>query len=102
MNTSPGPLPTPMEINLHPELSIVALLHHTINLTTCSLLAAHPELSECDLPPWWVPPAPATLLSRYLLKQLDLLAELLPEYKIAVLEPYRPAHRAGPTDAQPF
>lgn len=101
MNTGPWMSPSPMEIGLHPELSLVALLQQTIDITTCSLIAANPELDEPDFTPWGQQ-SPATILSRYLLKQLDLLAELLPEYKTAVIEQDCPSNQPVSTDSHPF
>ena len=102
MNTNPCTPPTPREIGLHPELSLVALLQQTINITTCSLIAANPELAEPDFPPWCCPESPAILLARYLLKQLDLLSELLPEYKTAVMRQDCPSNQPVSTDSHPF
>lgn len=46
MDLNPCTLPTPAELELHPELGPVSMLQASIELTIRSVVAAHPEL--CD------------------------------------------------------
>jgi len=102
MDRNPCPLPTPAELELHPELGLLSLLQASIDLAIRSLVAAHPELSDWDCPPW-DPPSYATVLARCLVRQLDLLSELLPDYHTAATAEDHPGHRPATTpDADPF
>jgi hypothetical protein len=85
----------PDEIGANPELAFVTLLHQTIELTTGSLLAAHPELSEVELPPW-TPASSATTLARLLVRQLAIVSEILPEYCTTQAFETSPANRLPP------
>lgn len=87
----------PDEISANPELAFVALLHHTIDMTTGSLLAAHPDISEVELPPW-TPASCATTLARLLVRQLAIVSEILPEYCTTQAFETSPANRLPPKD----
>ncbi|MFU8807432.1 MAG: hypothetical protein ACNA8W_26720, partial [Bradymonadaceae bacterium] len=80
MDSHRFPLPTPAELDCHPELGPISLLQASVELTIRCLVAAHPELCDGQCSPW-DPLSPAAVLARCLVKQLDLLSELLPEYR---------------------
>jgi hypothetical protein len=84
MNASPVPLPSPAETTSSPELVPLALLEFTVELTTRSLLAVHPELSDSESPVTFAVP-PSTTFAFLLLRQLKSLAQLLPDYRYALI-----------------
>lgn len=88
------------ELSANPELTLSALLQHTIELTTGLLLIAHPEISEGELPPW-ASPSPATTLARLLVRQLAIVSEIVPEYRTTQAFETSLANRLPPRDA-PF
>ena len=100
MNIDPWTPDNLHELSTTPELTLSALLQHTIELTTGLLLIAHPEISENEFPPW-TPASPATTLARLLVRQLGLVSEILPEYRITQAFETSPANRPPPRNA-PF
>jgi hypothetical protein len=88
------------ELSTNPELTLSALLQHTIELTTGLLLIAHPEISEGGLPPW-TPASPAATLARLLVRQLGAICEILPEYRRTQAFQMSPANRPPPRN-DPF
>jgi hypothetical protein len=98
MNAAPVPLPSPTQTANSPELVPLALLEFTVELTTRSLLAAHPDLSDSKPPPTFALP-PSTTLAYLLLRQLKSLAQLLPEYRYALILDWD--HHASSSSPQP-
>jgi len=88
------------ELSTNPELTLSALLQHTIELTTGLLLIAHPEISEGEFPPW-TPASPAATLARLLVRQRALVSEMLPEYRTTQAFETSPANRLPPRNV-PF
>ena len=88
--------PTPIEIGLNPELALVALLQQTIDMTSRALLAAHPELAESEFPDWFSK-MPSTVVAQFLIRHLEGLAELLPQYRTAVICDWNPKKPPAPS-----
>ena len=91
-------LPSPHEIGTNPELALVRLLQEAIEMTIRSLRGAYPELDE-DVPPAWFSLTPVTCVAQLLIKQLALTAELLPEYRAALIVDWsEPPKKTNPNE----
>jgi hypothetical protein len=92
---------TPVEIALNPELAVIGVLQQAITMTIRSLAAAHPELSEMEFPAWMTQ-YPSVITARSLVRHLELLSELLPEYRAALIAASQPSKRTLEHDSDPF
>jgi len=96
-------IPTPLsEIETNPELALVGLLQQTISMTIRSLSAAHPELCELESPSWNIHHYPSAIAARTLMRHLELLSDLLPDYRTALLAEINPDPRIQTATSDPF
>jgi hypothetical protein len=101
MNCDRCTMATPLEISQNPELALIGVLHQTIALTIRSLAAAHPELSELEFPSWMIH-YPSAITARSLIRHLELLSELLPEYRTALIAESLPGKKTPEPRSDPF
>jgi hypothetical protein len=101
MNCDRCTMATPIEISLNPELALIGLLQHTIAMTIRSLTAAHPKLSEVEFPSCMIR-YPSAITARSLIRHLELISELLPEYRTALIAQTNPNTQMQAPTSDPF
>lgn len=93
--------PSPREMDMNPELAFIRLLQELIAMTIPSLRTAYPELDE-DEPPPWFSLTPAACVAQLLIKQLALTADILPDYRAALLVEWAQPRASADRNAPPF
>ena len=73
-------LPTPPELAQAPELALIALLDHALELTLRALLAAHPQLCDHERP-YWIPQTHSTMIAEAILSTVYSLQQSLDDYR---------------------
>jgi len=73
-------LPTPPELAQAPELALIALLDHALELTVRALVAVHPQLCD-DERPHWIPQTPSTITAQAILSTVYSLQQSLDDYR---------------------
>jgi len=94
-------LPSPHEIGMNPELALLHLLLEAIEMTIRSLYGAYPELEQTESLAWFSL-TPATCVAQLLIKQLTLTADLLPEYRAALMSEWSQTVTKNNQNEPPF
>lgn len=97
-----GWLPTPEELERLPQLAILATLESTLEMTTCVLQVAHPELARDEECPYWVCGMPV-IVADHILTLVERLQDALFRYRDLTRDQAKPSslHLYDPDD-QPF
>jgi len=95
----PADLPRPQELALWPELAVLVLLQHGLDMTVRALVAAHPEL-DCPERPHWILTSPAATAAQSILSHADFLSRALARYRLTL--PREPNHPPPLHDDCPF
>ncbi|MGH2668685.1 MAG: hypothetical protein ACRDH5_06120 [bacterium] len=82
---SRGLLPTAPQLEQAPQLAILVVLDSTLEVTTCALQVAHPEIADDPECPYWVAPADR-LIAEKLLALIDRLRTAIARYREALPE----------------
>ena len=73
-------LPSPYDLADRPQLALIAVLEHTLEMTVRSLFAEHADLCD-EEKPYWIPTAPATRAAESLVYAIDSLRKKLARYR---------------------
>ena len=100
----PGPeTPTPWELLDHPELAVLTLLESAVTLTSATLCASHPQLSDPDYENRLRPGDSKPLLAENIIAAGNALLSLLGTYRRALtLSGRRPVPGDGREADLPF
>jgi hypothetical protein len=90
-------LPTPPELAQAPELALIALLHHALELTVRVLIAAHPQLNDLEKP-YWIPQPHSTTIAQTILSTVYSLQQNLDDYRHQIHTEINPTT----TDKDPY
>ena len=74
-------LPTPPQLDVHPEDGVLALLDGTLLLAVRSLVAVHPEIDDPDRPSWVPTPSLASRSARQVINRAYELLGSLTDYR---------------------
>jgi hypothetical protein len=90
-------IPTPPELILAPELAIIALLDHALQLTVRALIAARPQLCDLDRP-YWLRQPHAITTAQAILSTIYDLHKCLDDYRYQIHTELNPPQ----TDDDPY
>ena len=92
-------LPTSEELERAPQLAILSTLESTLEMTTCVLQVAHPELATDEECPYWVCGLHIIVADR-ILALVEQLQEALFRYRDLVRDRAKPSslHLYNPDD----
>jgi hypothetical protein len=74
-------IPTPAQIDEHPEDAVLALLDETLLVAVRALVAAHPSLDDAGRPYWVQPPTPDSRSARQVISRAYELLGALADYR---------------------
>jgi hypothetical protein len=74
-------LPTPAQLDQHPEAGVLALLHGALLLAVRSLVAVHPDIDDPERPCWAPAPSPASRPARRVIHRAHALLGALADYR---------------------
>jgi len=92
-------LPTPEELERAPQLAVLSTLESTLEMTTCVLELAHPELAADQDSPYWVCGLHIIVADR-ILALVEQLQDALWRYRDLVRDRAKPSslHLYNPDD----
>lgn len=74
-------IPTPPQLDHHPEDGVLALLDGALLLAVRSLVAAHPDIDDPDRPYWAAVRSPASRSARQAINRAYALIGSLADYR---------------------
>lgn len=83
-------LPTPEELERLPQLAVLANLESALEVTTCVLQVAHPELTRDEECPYWVCGLPLIVADR-ILALVEQLQDALFRYRDLTRDQRKPS-----------
>ena len=77
-------IPTPDDLDRAPELAILAVLDHTLELAAAALAGAHPELCDPERPYWLGSPTRSLTIAKTLVPRIRGLQHAIRAYRRAL------------------